>query len=1346
MKNLKQRHGGIVSCLKACIAFATLIATAPAVADWPQVRGNTGRTANQASGGTPQQVPIAPLGEYQFLGLGTFTTELLIDEDYLYTVAPLAIQVFSIVKDHEGAIPFTSNEPVWYFFPMELIGETNELITMQGKPALIDDMLVFAQQKAHMEDNVRELAIVGRDRATGEVVWEFQIPNGQSGTIFPFGGELFVYHTEMDEDFVTTRHVSRLSPGADAFTATNEIDFSFSVESGMIIASGEDVLFNWREEVHAFNFNTMEPAWTYVPSPADHGDSARNQISDLISHGHSTYVVTRPSHVYSLDATGELQWVVDVDIPEDCSGSHRFLTTNGRVLVFSALCDNFVVGLDLQTGEELWRVEVESQFGFNPVISGDTLFISAMTVFEGEFFASPILVAVDTVDGEVIDIRRRESGAAALSGFAVSRERLYAYTDGGFGSGGRIIAFEREPAALNVSIDFPDLDHHPCGIYPDKEYEMIITVENEGPGLAPNASLVVSTSGNPTIEFEEGSGYELIWNQGARRIRLGDVEPDTIIEIPITASFDPTWFSARITLEAESEVRNTAGDGATDEVAPRLNAVYPEDLELAITALEVTQGIQDLDNSMPLVARKPTLVRAYIEANHVVEGVEAHLYINGVAYQNPRRPDSEFVSREFRFEDKLVLPLENCITLGPHMNDRGRLGHSYNFVLPREVLQAYPDGPLEFRVVLDPHETLDIADRSAMTATESLEFDWVGNICINAYGIRTRNQDGEIVVPRVSIAYAGPNPIRDRAEALLPAPRVIITPRNHVIDTALGGHYEFDIRGSVNSFRAMTKLTTLWLTSSGNSSCESTHWLGLVPEDVYTTDPDLDGARYNGEGNLPGRAMIIRLRDEEGIGFDRPRAGATLAHEIGHNFFRWHVDCGGPSSARSNYPYDPCILGTLSPTGFFGTDLMNPSEPRIIAPRPPSEDDGTLSDLMSYATERWTSDYTWLGIMGNLTFSKESIENAAINTAFFGSANPLETAWLDAWKSESNGELLVIASVGAEKSQELNILALPHGYIPQENREKVARGMKRGYEMDTPYHFELLDEDGNILLTLPGELQLTMDGPVPYEFVNAILPDLEGLASIRVIHDEEGTILSQTRPANPPTVAITQPTASTTADDEFIVDWDASHPDDLDLLALVQYSVDDGETWETLGVELGAPPHTFETGFLPGSNGALIRVIVSDGFNTAQATSDPFTVPTGAPIIEISQPIDGNVYTADRPIFARAWAFDPEDGQLGDNEMIWLIEETGATGIGSDFLFSISDPGLYTVTITAEDSDGNITTDSVTIEIEPPVPTRREVREILLGQMPSLGDLRFDRNQDGTIDAADLHEETDEED
>ena len=50
-------------------------------------------------------------------------------------------------------------------------------------------------------------------------------------------------------------------------------------------------------------------------------------------------------------------------------------------------------------------------------------------------------------------------------------------------------------------------------------------------------------------------------------------------------------------------------------VAPPLTTPPPFDVDLQITAMEVTQAIQLLDNSMPLVRGKATVVRVYVDIN-----------------------------------------------------------------------------------------------------------------------------------------------------------------------------------------------------------------------------------------------------------------------------------------------------------------------------------------------------------------------------------------------------------------------------------------------------------------------------------------------------------------------------------------------------------------------------------------------------------------------------------------------------------------------------------------------------------------------------------------------------------
>ncbi len=82
------------------------------------------------------------------------------------------------------------------------------------------------------------------------------------------------------------------------------------------------------------------------------------------------------------------------------------------------------------------------------------------------------------------------------------------------------------------------------------------------------------------------------------------------------------------------------------------------------------------------------------------------------------------------------------------------------------------------------------------------------------------------------------------------------------------------------------------------------------------------------------------------VGVDRPlNASVVMAHELGHNFGRYHAPCGNPGYLDPNYPYPDGKIGT------WGYDLA----------------DGTLKDpdqyrdLMSYCGPQWVSDYTYEG-------------------------------------------------------------------------------------------------------------------------------------------------------------------------------------------------------------------------------------------------------------------------------------------------------------------------------------------------------------------------------------------------
>lgn len=127
-------------------------------------------------------------------------------------------------------------------------------------------------------------------------------------------------------------------------------------------------------------------------------------------------------------------------------------------------------------------------------------------------------------------------------------------------------------------------------------------------------------------------------------------------------------------------------------------------------------------------------------------------------------------------------------------------------------------------------------------------------------------------------------------------------------------------------------------------------WQRLLSEIEALRAAEGSSSHYYGVVKTPypvGVAGIASLPGRSAVGWDQaPSAGEILAHELGHNFGRFHAPCGSASLIDANFPY----AGGAS--GVFGYDASS----GLL--RPPNS-----PDLMGYCTGRWTSDYTYLGIM-----------------------------------------------------------------------------------------------------------------------------------------------------------------------------------------------------------------------------------------------------------------------------------------------------------------------------------------------------------------------------------------------
>lgn len=135
------------------------------------------------------------------------------------------------------------------------------------------------------------------------------------------------------------------------------------------------------------------------------------------------------------------------------------------------------------------------------------------------------------------------------------------------------------------------------------------------------------------------------------------------------------------------------------------------------------------------------------------------------------------------------------------------------------------------------------------------------------------------------------------------------------------------------------------------SPTDGNTWADLLDELRILRQTDGSGRYYYGfvrVGYTSGIAGIGDLGFPVAVGWDYAgSAPAVMAHELGHNFGRYHAPCE-VSNPDPNYPYPNATLGT------WGYDRRNNS----------LKDPNAYHDLMSYCSPLWISDYTYEGAQG----------------------------------------------------------------------------------------------------------------------------------------------------------------------------------------------------------------------------------------------------------------------------------------------------------------------------------------------------------------------------------------------
>lgn len=475
----------------------------------------------------------------------------------------------------------------------------------------------------------------------------------------------------------------------------------------------------------------------------------------------------------------------------------------------------------------------------------------------------------------------------------------------------------------------------------------------------------------------------------------------------------------------------------------------------------------------------------------------------------------------------------------------------------------------------------------------------------------------------------------------------------------------------------------------------------------------LNGQTYGRMGSTPGGTSPWSIQGSR-----------TLAHELAHRFGLGHVECSGNEEAGGGvdpgypWPAPNCSLANVNPEGFYGFDvwyaaLPGVNEPTVISNDPSVAEPNRGFPLMGYQNPRYVDPWHWctmLDIFGTpcnrdvtpLLASTGRPATARLELASLGGhPHPDRTRQLPEPRRQTSGPFLLVTGMVQHQPLEASldlVLTLPDPPADLHQHPESST-------VETGFELALLDADGQVLATRP-----IVDTSVNHELSNTLpfltgLPLAPGTARLAILF--EGQILAERAfSASAPVVEVLSPSGGEVFTAPFEIRWQASDPDGDDLTFAVQYSPDGGQSWQVLGFGLTGDAFQVVSLYnLTGSEQGKIRVLASDGGHTGVGVSEGFfSIPNSPPMPAIQSPSYMAVFPAGARVPLAGSATDREDGALPPESLTWESNLDGFLGVGAQLEPANLSPGYHVLTLTAEDSQGLTAQAQVGIVIDPSLP------------------------------------------
>jgi hypothetical protein len=327
-------------------------------------------------------------------------------------------------------------------------------------------------------------------------------------------------------------------------------------------------------------------------------------------------------------------------------------------------------------------------------------------------------------------------------------------------------------------------------------------------------------------------------------------------------------------------------------------------------------------------------------------------------------------------------------------------------------------------------------------------------------------------------------------------------------------------------------------------------------------------------------------------------------------------------------------------------------------------------DLMTYCDDQWISTYTYKKLYSKFSRSrKSSIEMKVQSKAL-------------------TQEYLIVSGIitPTDSVEDLKIL-----------REYLTDDQYLNFPDTGEYSIELLDAAGTVL----EEKSFSGQNPSHYhnlEVFYVAIPFNPETRQILIKLGQETHAIPIS--SNDPEIKVIYPNGGESLSGVVTIQWEASDADQDSLSYDVLYSKDNGSNWSVLALNLTTPSYVWNTDESPGSDSALIKVIVTDGANSSYDESDSFfSITSKDPKARILSPESDTAFYLNKIVTFEGNGYDLEDGPIQDSLFKWISSIDGFLGNGSIITADSLSAGIHQIDLVVEDSDGNQDLSTITISI-----------------------------------------------